>query len=202
MRTRSPSNAPPVNGDVGSTAITPTVRPASRKRFTRSAVIVLLPAPGGPVRPMRLARPVRAWRDPSSSSNPSRWFSTMLTTRASAAGFPALKSSTRRLEDARKDPLLPEPHGRHSASCAQRMTVAKTWSVPWIYKSQQLLAKPICPGLWRFPVRFRRRCRRLPLWHPVSRPGESKRNHVGWTVVPEVAMVKLRHCGPPNERNR
>ena len=30
MRMRSPSSAPPVNGDVGSTAMMPTVKPASR----------------------------------------------------------------------------------------------------------------------------------------------------------------------------
>src|SRR5262249_52224134 len=74
MRSRSPSTAPPLNGLVGSTAITPTVGNESRPdeaslcepcgRPVRNAVTsrstsVLFPAPGGPVTPTRYALPVR-----------------------------------------------------------------------------------------------------------------------------------------------
>ncbi len=61
IRIRSPSSAPPVNGDVGSTATTATRRPWDRKVATTRSVTVDLPAPGGPVSPMRRARPSCGW---------------------------------------------------------------------------------------------------------------------------------------------
>ena len=97
IRMRSPRSAPPVNGDVGSTAITPTESPAERYAAAMRAVSVLLPAPGGPVMPMRRPRPMRACRVASSASNPGRWFSTMDTMRARAGFLPAAKSWRRRL---------------------------------------------------------------------------------------------------------
>ena len=59
IRSRSPRTAPPVNGLVGSTAMTPTVDERSRMCATSRSTSVLLPAPGGPVTPTRYARPVR-----------------------------------------------------------------------------------------------------------------------------------------------
>src|SRR5256884_3060097 len=58
IRIRSPSTAPPVYGDVGSTATTPTFR--SRLRYLRTSRLIreLLPTPGGPVNPTTWARPV------------------------------------------------------------------------------------------------------------------------------------------------
>ena len=53
MRTRSPRIAPPVKGLVGSTAMTPTLRPSARNDPMRRSTSVLFPAPGGPVTPMR-----------------------------------------------------------------------------------------------------------------------------------------------------
>src|SRR5688572_12259631 len=50
--------APPVNGLVGSTAMTPTVSPASRVSVVKRSTSVLFPAPGGPVTPTRYVRPV------------------------------------------------------------------------------------------------------------------------------------------------
>ena len=47
MRMRSPSSAPPVNGDVGSTATMPTVSPAARYARARAVVSVLFPRPAG-----------------------------------------------------------------------------------------------------------------------------------------------------------
>ena len=57
IRTRSPSSAPPVNGDDGSTASTPTRSPALRNAVTSAPVDVDFPTPGEPVRPMTRARP-------------------------------------------------------------------------------------------------------------------------------------------------
>ena len=57
-RIRSPSTAPPLNGEVGSTERTPTVAPAARLRAMSAPISVDFPAPGGPVTPTTLARPV------------------------------------------------------------------------------------------------------------------------------------------------
>jgi hypothetical protein len=51
MRTRSPRMAPPVNGDDGSTASTPTSLPDRRTSPIRQSVRVDFPAPGAPVMP-------------------------------------------------------------------------------------------------------------------------------------------------------
>jgi len=59
-------------GDVGSTQKMPTLNPASRYARVRRFVRVLFPAPGGPVIPMRLARPTRGCSAASSVSNPGR----------------------------------------------------------------------------------------------------------------------------------
>ena len=70
----------------------PTVFPAARYSCVSRLVSVLFPAPGGPVNPMRQARPSRGCYAASNASKPGRRFSTMLTTRASAAARPAVKS--------------------------------------------------------------------------------------------------------------
>src|SRR5580704_7968236 len=96
MRIRSPSSAPPVNGDVGSTASTATRRPAARNALSSAPVRVDLPTPGAPVRPMTRAPPVsgrrsfmteRTWGDSSSTSEISR-------ARARMSPARALSSST------------------------------------------------------------------------------------------------------------
>ena len=55
MRTRSPSSAPPLALDEGSTAITPTVLPSLRQAATSAAHSEDLPTPGGPVTPTTCA---------------------------------------------------------------------------------------------------------------------------------------------------
>ena len=57
IRTRSPSSAPPENGEDGSTASTPTRRPAARNAVTSAVVEVDLPTPGEPVSPTTCAWP-------------------------------------------------------------------------------------------------------------------------------------------------
>src|SRR2546428_10732534 len=96
MRMRSPSRAPPVKGLVGSTATTPTPSPCARNCWISRSVSVLLPAPGGPVMPMRRVPPWprRACTWDSRRSKPSRWFSTRLIARASAAGSRRSRPST------------------------------------------------------------------------------------------------------------
>ncbi len=55
-----------------------------------------LPRPGGPVTPMRRARPSERWTPASSRSNPGRPFSTTEIARASATVLPAVRSASRR----------------------------------------------------------------------------------------------------------
>ena len=83
-----------MNGDVGSTATMPTVNPFLRYSSARRVVIVLLPAPGGPVIPIRRARPRSGCNAARSWAAPGRRFSTMLIARASAEDRRAAKSSS------------------------------------------------------------------------------------------------------------
>src|SRR5215510_2931872 len=62
MRIRSPRIAPPENGEEGSTATTPTVRPRARATSASPRTSVLLPLPGAPVTPTIWARPVCGYR--------------------------------------------------------------------------------------------------------------------------------------------
>src|SRR5438132_1638284 len=95
IRIRSPSTAPPVYGDVGSTATTPTFR--SRLRYFRTSRLIreLFPTPGGPVNPTTWARPVcgkiRARASIASGSSSSIREMSF----AAARLLPASKSSTR-----------------------------------------------------------------------------------------------------------
>jgi hypothetical protein len=57
IRTRSPSSAPPENGDDGSTASTATCSPRARRAATSAFVVVDLPAPGAPVSPITRGAP-------------------------------------------------------------------------------------------------------------------------------------------------
>ena len=57
IRMRSPSSAPPVTGDEGSTAKTATRKPLLRYSEINAPVVVDLPTPGGPVTPISKADP-------------------------------------------------------------------------------------------------------------------------------------------------
>ena len=97
IRSRSPRTAPPLNGLVGSTAMTPTVngRDAFLSLATSRSTSVLLPAPGGPVTPTRYARPVlpKIARTRSAAARLSS--STSEIARAIARGSPAITRSAR-----------------------------------------------------------------------------------------------------------
>src|SRR6187200_948451 len=99
MRTRSPSSAPPVIGLDGSTATTPTDRPAALTRSISDATSVDLPEPGGPVIPTRCARPAVGYSRRMAASATAVRFSTAVSSRASARRSPptaALASSSPR----------------------------------------------------------------------------------------------------------
>ena len=72
IRTRSPRTAPPENGLVGSTAITPTFMPPRRISAMRRSTSVLLPVPGAPVTPMQERATRYAGRSGQPSGGPRR----------------------------------------------------------------------------------------------------------------------------------
>ncbi len=89
---RSPRIAPRENGELGSTEMTPTLQPSARATRTNPPHSVDLPTPGGPVRPTRIARPVRGKTDRTiAAPTPD---SEREIARASARGSPAASRST------------------------------------------------------------------------------------------------------------
>src|SRR5665647_471195 len=95
MRIRSPSKAPPENGEDGSTARMPTRLPRALSAPTSALVIVDLPTPGLPVMPKMCARPVCGARAAITSRSAGWPSSTSEMSRATARGAPALAASTR-----------------------------------------------------------------------------------------------------------
>src|SRR5271170_1675793 len=100
IRIRSPSRAPPVNGEVGSTASTATRWPAARNAPTSAPVMVDLPTPGAPVSPM-----IRAW--------PARGSRSLMTERIRAESSSASESS--------------RPRARASPARARSISLAGDW---------------------------------------------------------------------------
>ena len=95
IRIRSPSSAPPENGDDGSTASTPTRCPAARWAVTRALVVVDLPTPGAPVTPTTCARPASGAISAITSRRAGWASSTSEISRATARGRPSLAWATR-----------------------------------------------------------------------------------------------------------
>src|SRR5205807_5235378 len=94
IRTRSPSSAPPENGDDGSTASTPTRRPSPRYARTSAAVDVDLPTPGLPVSPMTRACPAYGISATITSRSSGEAFYTNEISRPTARASPARARST------------------------------------------------------------------------------------------------------------
>ena len=80
---------------VGSTEITPAVRPRARIRVTRAEMSVDLPTPGGPVTPIVCAWPVSGKSIPTSSRAAGSPSSTSEIARASARVSPARTPTAR-----------------------------------------------------------------------------------------------------------
>src|SRR3954452_3181479 len=95
MRTRSPSRAPPENGEDGSTARTPTLLSCLRYAVTSAEVDVDLPTPGEPVRPTTYALPVSGASVAMTSLSCGDAPSTREISRATARGRPSLAWATR-----------------------------------------------------------------------------------------------------------
>src|SRR6185369_2626850 len=86
--------APPLKGEVGSTAMTPTVLRWARRRAVSRSTSVDLPAPGGPVMPTTRARPLRAKTPARTSRASGRPSSTSVMARASARTSPPRTPAT------------------------------------------------------------------------------------------------------------
>ena len=94
IRTRSPSRAPPENGEDGSTASTPTRLPALRSSPTSAVVEVDLPTPGEPVMPTIWACPAYGARAAITSRSCGESSSTSEISRATARASPSRARAT------------------------------------------------------------------------------------------------------------
>src|ERR1700680_9693 len=97
MRMRSPRMAPPVKGELGSVAITPTDLPCFLSKATTASTSVDLPVPGAPVKPATWPARARSPRDSSSSRTAGSRRSTRLMARARARMSPARNRLARSL---------------------------------------------------------------------------------------------------------
>src|SRR5262249_38299691 len=95
IRIRSPSSAPPENGEDGSTASTPTRLPCERSARTSAEVVVDLPTPGAPVSPTTWALPVYGANAVITSRRRSDSPSTTVPGRATARAEPECSSPPR-----------------------------------------------------------------------------------------------------------
>jgi len=94
IRTRSPSSAPPENGEDGSTASTPTRRSCARRTRTSADVEVDLPTPGEPVSPITRARPATGANAAATSRSAGEASSISEISRATPRGSPLRARST------------------------------------------------------------------------------------------------------------
>src|SRR4026208_961682 len=108
----------------------------------------------------------------------------MLTTRASAAGFRASKSSIRRSEDAGAAPLLSPPHRRCRAGLPDRVVVPEDVQSAMHHESEHLFS-------WRDSLPLR--VLASDLWTNVdvsnhrttfARPPKAERDYVSRPAVP------------------
>jgi hypothetical protein len=82
------------------------------------------------------------------------------------------------------------------------MIVAKHVKRSVDYEAQELLPGRYPLGLGVFPGDLGADINVTNYGATSSDTAEAEGDHVCRTMVPEVAMVQLRHCGSPNERNR
>src|SRR6266571_6107086 len=125
MRTRSPSSAPPLNGEVGSTARMPIRSPAARYAAASAQATVDLPTPGEPVRPITRAVPVSGAMAFMTARSSGERFSTREISRASARASPERAPAMRASGSAgarcrRRRWSSAAPGGRGSATARRR----------------------------------------------------------------------------------
>ncbi len=128
MRMRSPRMAPPVKGDVGSTATIPTLFPSRRRRAVSRSTSEDLPAPGGPVMPTTSALPACGKSAASSGREDGRPSSTRVIARATARVSPSRTPATSEATSA--GAALNVPPAGAAAACAARRPArdsSKTW---------------------------------------------------------------------------
>src|SRR5689334_901528 len=127
IRIRSPSSAPPLYGDDGSTASTATRIPRARYEPTSAPTVVDFPAPGGPVTPMILGG---ADSPRASRTSLRRALSTRLNSRPAARVDPlraasmsssmviAVSLGSWNLDDGGRSHAAARAHRRHPAATA------------------------------------------------------------------------------------
>src|SRR5258705_9760653 len=126
----------------------------------------------------------------------------MLTTRASAAGFPALKSSSRRSDDTSKNSLLSAPHHGSGARRSGGMVVSQNVQCTVNHESQDLL-----PDWHALPLRVVACDLRTNVDVPnhgaaLRRPSQSEGYDVSGTGVTEVTAIERRNRCAADEGDR
>src|SRR5687767_4117571 len=116
----------------------------------------------------------------------------MLTTRASAAGFPALKSSIKRSDDTRENSLLSSPHRRFGARGTGRMVVPEDVQSAVHHQSQHFLTNGYLLSLRVVASDLRANVDVSDHCTTLSGPFKAKRDHVSRTMMAEVAAIQLR----------
>src|SRR4051794_21541858 len=119
----------------------------------------------------------------------------MLTTRASAAGLPALNSPRSRSEDVGKDPFLSSPHWRCRALRSNRMVVSEHVQCPVNHEPQQLLTggNTLAPGIRAGD--FGTNVDVTDHGAALSDSRESEGDDIRRSVVAEVAPIEARDGG-------
>src|SRR5258705_3488645 len=126
----------------------------------------------------------------------------MLTTRASAAGFPALKSSSRRSDDTGKNTLLSAPHYGSGARRSGGMVVSEDMQRTVNYESQDLL-----PDWHALPLRVVACDLRTNVDVPnhgaaLPRPSQPEGDNVSVAAVPKIAAIERRNRRAADEGDR
>src|SRR5688572_19956385 len=126
----------------------------------------------------------------------------MLTTRASAAGFPASKSASSLSDDTREDPFLFPPHCRFGARRRVRVLVAQHVKGAMDHQPKQLLSgghtltPRVVPGDFGTDVNISQHSA------PLADASQAERDDVRRALVSEIASIHVGHCRTSDKRYR
>src|SRR4051812_6354138 len=126
----------------------------------------------------------------------------MLTTRASAADLPALKSPSSRSEDAGKNLLLSPPHRRRCPHRPDRMVAPEHVQCSVDYQPQQLFSGGNALSLRVLAGDFGANVNIADHGATFADSRESEGDNIGRPLVTEVASIEPRYSGASHEGDR
>jgi len=106
------------------------------------------------------------------------------------------------LRHASEQLFLPLPHRRRLTSIIYRMIVAEHMQHAVDDEARQLLAYSDSAGRGVFARDVRADVDVTDNWTAATVSPQTKRDHVGWAMVPKESAVELGDCGAPNEGDR